>query len=72
MNYKLLFFAGAVTAVVGFVLGIILAALLPTPYTGGLYQEQKSGYKIAGALGGFIIGISQEAVRQLKQKQDQD
>jgi len=72
MNYKLLFFAGVVTAAVGFTLGVILVALLPTPYTGGLYREQKSGYKLAGAVGGVVIGISQEAVRQLKQKQDQD
>lgn len=72
MNYKMLFFAGIMTMAIGIGLGMILAALLPTPYTGGLYREQKRGFIVAGAAGGLIVGLSQEAIRQLKQRQDQE
>ena len=72
MNYKMLFFAGTVTMAIGMVLGIILTAMLPTPYKGGLYREQKRGFIIAGAVGGLFVGIGQETVRQLKQKQDRE
>jgi zinc transporter ZupT len=72
MNYKMLCFAGMVTMTIGIGLGIILASLFPTPYRGGLYREQKLGFIIVGAAGGLLAGISQEAIRQLKQKQDQE
>jgi hypothetical protein len=70
MNYRLLFFAGIVTAGIGIVLGIILAALLPTPYTAKLYQHQRTWFAIIGGIAGFIVGISQEGIRQMKEKQD--
>ncbi|HEY9640234.1 MAG TPA: hypothetical protein V6C57_07110 [Coleofasciculaceae cyanobacterium] len=72
MNYKMLWFTGMVTSAIGLGLGIILTALLPTPYTGGLYREQRHGFIILGTIGGLIVGISQEAIRQLKDKQDQE
>lgn len=72
MNYRMLGFAGVVTMAIGLGLGLIVAKLAPTPYTGGLYREQKPGYIIAGAAAGLLIGLSQETIRQLKQKQDQD
>lgn len=70
MNYKLLWFAGGVTMAIGMVLGLILAALLPTPYRSGLYRDQKPGFIAIGAAGGLVVGMGQEAIRQLKQKQD--
>lgn len=72
MNYKKVIFAGLVTTGIGIVFGIILAALLPTPYQGGLYQSQRSRFAIIGGVGGLLIGMSQEAIRQLKEKQDRE
>jgi zinc transporter ZupT len=72
MNYKMLFFAGVVTMVIGMGLGMVLAVLLPTPYQGGLYREQKRSFIVVGAAGGLLVGMSQEAIRQLKQKQDRE
>lgn len=72
MNYKLLWFAGMITMAIGTGLGLVLTALLPTPYIGGVYREQKPGFMMVGAVGGLIVGMSQEAIRQLKQQQDQD
>jgi hypothetical protein len=72
MNYRLLVFAGAVTAGIGIIFGMIVAALLPTPYTGELYRHQRSRFAIVGGVFGFMVGVSQEGIRQLKKKQDQD
>jgi len=72
MNYRMLGFAGGVTMAIGLGLGIVVTRLAPTPYSGGLYREQKPGYMIVGAAAGLLIGLSQEAIRQLKQKQDHD
>ncbi len=72
MNYKMLLFAGGVTMAIGMGLGIILATILPTPYSTGVYRAQRTGFIITGAIAGLIVGASQEAIRQLKQQQDQD
>lgn len=72
MNYKLLFFSGMVTMAIGMGLGVIFTALFATPYKGGLYREQRSGFIAIGATAGFLVGVSQEAIRQLQQKQDQE
>lgn len=56
---------------IGIALGIILAALLPTPYSGGLYRKQKLIFITTGTVLGLLVGTSQEAIRQLQQKQDQ-
>jgi hypothetical protein len=71
MNYKKLIFAGGVTMAIGLALGAILAALRPTPYSGRLYREQKPIFITVGAALGLLVGTSQEAIRQLQQKQDQ-
>lgn len=71
MNYKMLIFAGAVTMAIGIGLGMVLSRLAPTPYQGGWYREQSPGYIIIGGATGFLIGVSQEAIRQLKQKQEE-
>jgi hypothetical protein len=72
MNYKLLVFSGMVTMAIGLGLGIIFTVLFATPYTGGLYREQRNSFMAIGAIGGFLVGVSQEAIRQRKQNQDQE
>jgi hypothetical protein len=72
MNYKLLFFSGMVTMAIGLGLGIIFTVLFATPYTSGLYREQRNSFIAIGAIGGLLVGVSQEAIRQLKRKQDQE
>ncbi|MGI0486777.1 hypothetical protein ACN4EK_15155 [Pantanalinema rosaneae CENA516] len=70
MNYKRLIFAGGVTMAIGIALGVILTALLPTPYSSALYRKQKVVFITMGTVLGLLVGTSQEAIRQLKQKQD--
>lgn len=72
MNRKLLLFSGLVTTVIGTSLGLILATLLPTPYQGGIYREQKAGFVLLGATGGFLFGVSIEALRELKEQRDRE
>ncbi|MDX2228216.1 MAG: hypothetical protein NW220_01170 [Leptolyngbyaceae cyanobacterium bins.349] len=72
MNYKLLLFSGFMTMAIGLGLGLILTALLPTPFRGGVYQDQKSGYMVIGATGGFLFGVSVEALRELKEQRDRE
>ncbi|MFM7426347.1 MAG: hypothetical protein ACKO7W_15360 [Elainella sp.] len=72
MNYKLLLFSGCITMLIGMGLGMVLSALLPSPYRSGLYREQRPGYIAIGAAGGLLVGLSQEAIRQLKQRQDDE
>jgi len=72
MNRKLLFFSGLVTMVIGLGLGSILATLLPTPYRGGIYIDQKPGFMLIGATGGFLFGVSIEALRELKEQRDRE
>lgn len=72
MNRKLLLFSGIVTMTIGVILGLILAELMPTPYRSGLYQNQKPGFMLLGATGGFLFGVSMEALRELKQQRDQE
>jgi Na+-transporting NADH:ubiquinone oxidoreductase subunit NqrD len=70
MNRKLLLFSGFVTMLIGTGLGAILATLLPTPYRGGIYLDQRPGYMLIGATGGFLFGVSIEAMRELKEQRD--
>lgn len=72
MNYKLLFFSGMMTMAIGLGLGLILAVLLPTPFRSGVYRDQKPGYMLIGATGGFLFGVSMEALRELKEQQDRE
>lgn len=71
MNYRKLVFAGGVTTVIGMALGIVLVALLPNRYSSGFYQKRQPIFITVGAALGLLVGTSQEAIRQLQQKQDQ-
>jgi len=57
---------------IGMALGLILAALMPTPFRGGMYQNQKPGFILIGAIGGFLFGVSMEALRELKEQRDKE
>ncbi|UIE39068.1 hypothetical protein [Leptodesmis sichuanensis] len=72
MNSKLLLFSGLIMMLVGTGLGAILATLLPTPYRSGWYLEQRPGYMAIGAAGGFLFGVSMEALRELKEQRDRE
>ncbi len=72
MNHKLVLFSGIVTMAIGMGLGAILATLLPTPFKGEIYRDQKPGFMVIGATGGFLFGASMEVIRELKEQQDQD
>lgn len=72
MNRKLLLFSGLITMTLGAGLGLILATLLPTPYRGGIYLDQKPGFVLVGATGGFLFGVSVEALRELKEQRDRE
>lgn len=72
MNHKLLLFSGIITMLVGTGLGFILATLMQTPFSTGLYRDQKSGFMIIGAVGGFLFGVSMEALRELKEQRDRE
>ena len=72
MNPKLLLFSGVITMLIGTGLGFILATLLKTPFNTGLYRDQKPGFMLVGAGGGFLFGVSMEALRELKQQRDRE
>jgi Na+-transporting NADH:ubiquinone oxidoreductase subunit NqrD len=72
MNRKLLLFSGLITMLIGTGIGAILATLLPTPYRGGWYPNQRPGYMLIGATGGFLFGVSIEALRELKEQRDRE
>jgi len=72
MNRKLLLFSGFVTMLIGTGLGLVLATLMQTPFKTGLYRDQKPGFIIGGAVGGFLFGVSIEALRELKEQRDRE
>lgn len=71
MNLKLIIFSGMITAAVGSGVGWLLANIFPTPYT-MFYQNQERSYIIIGAVGGLLLGSSQESLRQLKVQRDRE
>ncbi len=71
MNGKRILFSGIVTALIGSGLGLILAHMFPTPFQSlEVYQDLDRKYLEIGALAGFLMGSSLEAVRQLQQESD--
>jgi hypothetical protein len=71
LNRKKLIFSGVITGFVGMGLGLILSRMFPSPYHGwNFYTDLWREYMIAGAIGGFLLGLSQETIRQLKKERD--
>lgn len=72
MNLRLIVFSGVITSVVGVGVGLLLANLFPTPYQGGFYEHMNRKYMAIGGVSGLLIGMSQEALRQLKKQRDEE
>ncbi|MGQ9873097.1 hypothetical protein [Leptodesmis sp.] len=45
---------------------------MQTPFSTGLYRDQKSGFMIIGAVGGFLFRVSMEALQELKEQRDRE
>ncbi|ERN42550.1 hypothetical protein KR51_00008720 [Rubidibacter lacunae KORDI 51-2] len=72
MNSKRILFSGLMTALIGFFLLIFLYKVATPPYKSQVYQRLQRVYGIVGAAGGFVFGMSQEALRQMKKQQDEE
>lgn len=79
MNIKLIIFSGLVTASLGTVIGLATAEmcrgeLKPIKLVSSQVR-QDSPYKHYGLIGasiGFVVGIGQECVRELKQSKERE
>lgn len=79
MNIKLIIFSGFVTASIGIVLGLATAEMsrgeVKPIRLASSQLRQDSPYKHYGLIGasiGFIVGISQECVRELKYTKERE
>ncbi len=72
MNTRLIIFSSVVTSILGAGLGLVLASVAPTQYTGEMYQHLDHKYAVIGAVAGLLFGASQESIRQLKKQRDQE
>ena len=79
MNIKLIIFSGFVTASIGVVLGLATAEMsrgeVKPIRLASSQLQQDSPYKHYGLIGasiGFIVGISQECVRELKYAKERE
>jgi len=70
MNLRPIFFTGLVSTAIGIGLGVVLTVLIPNRFTSQPYRKLRLSYPIAGAIGGFLLGAGQAAVKQLKAEAD--
>lgn len=70
MNQRKIWFAGIVTSAIGVVIGLVLARIVETPYTSSNYQRLGRIYMLVCGTGGFVVGTTQEALRQLQVTRD--
>lgn len=72
MNARQISFSALVTAVIGLVIGLALAAISEQPYLSSAYRHFPLKLALSGAALGAAIGAGQEVVRELKQHQEED
>lgn len=70
MDLKRLFFASLVCAGVGFVFGLAVTLIAPSPYRSESYTTLTRRYPIVGAIAGFFGGGIISAVQQLNEQYD--
>lgn len=72
MNGKLIFFCSLVTAILGGMIGFGAAEISQNQYQSSLYQNLPLKFAMVGAGLGVMVGAGQEAIRELKEQQDQE
>ncbi|MEH2316474.1 hypothetical protein [Nostoc sp.] len=77
MNIRLIFFSGFITALIGSVIGLGAAQLGQRDfnhlrYEGKSYQNLYRNYALMGAGLGFVAGVGQACVRELKVQRDRE
>ena len=72
MNTRRILFSSAITGLICVGLGLVTLSLAPSPYSGQPYRNLQRTYTVIGGIAGLLIGASQETIRQLKQKQDEE
>lgn len=72
MNKRRILFSGVITAAVGVGLGLVILQMAPMPYGSSMYRHLRRNYLIISGIAGWLLGSSQETIRQLKRQCDQD
>ena len=77
MNIRLILFSGVVTALIGSVVGIGAAQLGQRGFNhlkfeSASYQNLYQHYAVIGAGIGFVAGVGQACVRELKAQRDRE
>lgn len=71
MNHKLIVFCSIITALIGAMIGVGAAEISQNDFESDIYQNLHTKFALVGAAAGLLIGAGQEAVRELKEQQDQ-
>ncbi|EDX83780.1 hypothetical protein S7335_1477 [Synechococcus sp. PCC 7335] len=72
MNQRKIWFAGIVTSAIGVFIGLVLSRIVETPYTSANYQRLGRIYMLVCGTGGFVVGTTQEALRQMQAQRDRE
>ncbi|ARV61516.1 hypothetical protein BZZ01_25365 [Nostocales cyanobacterium HT-58-2] len=76
MNIRLIIFSGIITAFIGAVIGLAAAQIGQRSfdqlkYESPYYKDLHKKYSLIGASLGFIIGVGQECVREMKAQREE-
>lgn len=79
MNIRLITFGSLLSAIIGAVLGLSMADLSYTSNPSQIlnpveekYERMNYQWVYIGAIGGFVIGIGQELIREINQQQEKE
>jgi hypothetical protein len=72
MNTKKIVFSSIITSLVGLGFGLVLLNMNPYPDRSKTSLSLRHTYLLISGVAGLLIGSSLEAVRQLKEQQDED